>query len=106
MLWFLLLVALICEVWGGTLEEQETSEIQFDEGYINSLSENHLLPKHSETTLEYKEDFAFQEGDMLIPSDRNAVNELWPEVDGNVSVPYKIDFSLVGKTMCGVRGED
>ncbi|KAI7793527.1 putative zinc metalloproteinase nas-15-like, partial [Triplophysa rosa] len=94
MLLFLILVGWVCQVWGGPLGKQKTSEIQFDEGYINSLSENRLLPKNGEVVMEDVEDDAVLEGDILMPSDRNAVSELWPNVDGIVSVPYEIDFVL------------
>ncbi|XP_056592525.1 hatching enzyme 1.2-like [Triplophysa dalaica] len=94
MLLFLLLVGCVCQVWGGPLEKQKTSEIQYDEGYINSLSEKRPLPTNGEVALADVEDDAVQEGDILMPRDRNAVSTLWQKMGQNVEVPYEIDLDL------------
>ncbi|KAA0704330.1 Zinc metalloproteinase nas-14 [Triplophysa tibetana] len=94
---FLLLVGWVCQVLGGPLEKQKTSEIQYDEGYINSLktlSDNPLLPINGEVALEDMGNEAVQEGDILLPKDRNAVSSLWPKVGVKVEVPYEIDSDL------------
>ncbi|XP_059395427.1 zinc metalloproteinase nas-14-like [Carassius carassius] len=35
---------------------------------------------------------------MLLPTDRNAVSQLWAEVNGSLSVPYEIDLALEDRT--------
>ncbi|XP_058644331.1 low choriolytic enzyme-like [Onychostoma macrolepis] len=81
MLWLILLVACLSE------------------GYINSLKTGppHLI-QTSETQLDFEADYAVQEGDILLPTDRNAVSQLWAMVDGRLSVPYKINITLKDRT--------
>ncbi|XP_056138315.1 high choriolytic enzyme 1-like [Lampris incognitus] len=43
-------------------------------------------------------DVAIVEGDIIMSSDRNAVVNKWPELDGHVSVPYRISSDIVKKT--------
>ncbi|XP_051539131.1 astacin-like metalloendopeptidase [Myxocyprinus asiaticus] len=89
----------MCKVWGHPVDNHMISEIQNDEGYINLQRGTHpYVPRHSETLTELEGDYAVQEGDLLLSSDRNAVSDLWPQVDGNVSIPYKIDFELADRT--------
>ncbi|XP_050977666.1 astacin-like metalloendopeptidase [Labeo rohita] len=99
MLWLILLVAWFCEVWGAPVDTLKTTDIQYDEGYINSMKSGqpHLI-KTSETLLDFEGDYAVQEGDILLPNDRNAVSQLWPEVNGSLSVPYEIDFVIEDRT--------
>ncbi|KAF4108583.1 zinc metalloproteinase nas-13-like [Onychostoma macrolepis] len=81
MLWLILLVACLSE------------------GYINSLKTGppHLI-QTSETQLDFEADYAVQEGDILLPTDRNAVSQLWAMVDGRLSVPYEINIDLEART--------
>ncbi|XP_067253163.1 astacin-like metalloendopeptidase [Chanodichthys erythropterus] len=99
MMWFILLVVCFYEVQGGPVGTLKVSDIQHDEGHVNSLKSGqpHLrIP--SEIALDFEEDYAVQEGDLLLPSDRNAVEQLWPGVDGHLSVPYEIDSAIEGRT--------
>ncbi|XP_048037040.1 astacin-like metalloendopeptidase isoform X2 [Megalobrama amblycephala] len=99
MMWFVLLVMCFCEVQEVPADTLKVSDIQHDEGHINSLKSgqpNLRIP--SETALDFEEDYAVQEGDLLLPSDRNAVNQLWPGVDGHLPVPYEIDSALESRT--------
>lgn len=99
MLRFFILLAWLCEVWGGPLETQKrAAEIQSDEGDVNSQSSNTNFVKHPETSLDISDEFAFDEGDIIVPSERNAVSAVWPEVDGEMSVPYEIHFDLKDRT--------
>ncbi|KAA0704329.1 Zinc metalloproteinase nas-14 [Triplophysa tibetana] len=93
MLLFLVLVGWVCQVWGGPLEKQKTSEIQQEDGYINSLKTQSPLPINGEIADEVENE-AVQEGDILLPKDRNAVSSLWPKVGVKVAVPYEIDSDL------------
>ncbi|KAK7125452.1 hypothetical protein R3I93_020965 [Phoxinus phoxinus] len=100
MLWSLLLVSWVCEVHGvpvNTLKGH--TDLQFDDGNINSLKSGPPpLKRPSETVLDFEGDFAVQEGDVILPRDRNAVKQLWEEVDGYMSVPYEIDSVLEHRT--------
>ncbi|XP_043087343.1 astacin-like metalloendopeptidase [Puntigrus tetrazona] len=81
MLWFVLLLSWLSEV------------------HINSVkSAPPPLVKTSETQLDFEADYAVQEGDILLQTGRNAGGQLWPEVDGSLSVPYEIDLTLKGRT--------
>ncbi|TRY83892.1 hypothetical protein DNTS_030114 [Danionella cerebrum] len=40
------------------------------------------------------EEYGVQEGDMMLQRDRNAASDVWPEVDGQVFVPYEINPEL------------
>ncbi|XP_051764307.1 astacin-like metalloendopeptidase, partial [Ctenopharyngodon idella] len=86
-------------VEGGPVDTLKVSDIQYDEGHINSLKSGQPhLRRPSETVLDFEGDDAVQEGDLLLPSDRNAVKQLWAGVDGHLSVPYEIDFVLEDRT--------
>ncbi|XP_056323208.1 astacin-like metalloendopeptidase [Danio aesculapii] len=87
MLGLLLLFAWLCEVQGGPVKTQNTSEVQVDEGY-------HRHSRQSETSLDSEESYAIVEEDIILTRDRNAGNQLWPEKNGQVSVPYSIASGL------------
>uniref|UniRef100_UPI003D9F1253 astacin-like metalloendopeptidase isoform 2 precursor n=1 Tax=Danio rerio TaxID=7955 RepID=UPI003D9F1253 len=91
MLGLLLLFAWLCEVQGGPVQTQNTSEVRFDEGY-------HRHSLKNETPLDSDEGYALEEEDIIPQTDRNAGNHLWPEEDGEVSVPYSIASGLEDKT--------
>ncbi|XP_051972647.1 astacin-like metalloendopeptidase [Xyrauchen texanus] len=100
MLWLFIVAACMSKVWGNPVDNHMTSEIQNDEGYINLQGRTYPhVSRNSETLMELQGDYAVQEGDLLLPSDRNAVSSLWPEVDGNVSIPFKINAELADRTV-------
>uniref|UniRef100_A0A8C1NR34 Metalloendopeptidase n=1 Tax=Cyprinus carpio TaxID=7962 RepID=A0A8C1NR34_CYPCA len=97
MLWLILLVAWFCEVWETPVDTLNATDIQDAEGYSLQSGPPHLV-KTSETQLDFEADYAVQEGDIILPTDRNAVSELWPELNGNFSVPYEIDSVIENRT--------
>lgn len=52
-------------------------------------------PETLEEILNHKT--AVLEGDMIMPSDKNALKMTWPEVDGKLSVPYQVHPDLAGR---------
>ncbi|XP_067290148.1 astacin-like metalloendopeptidase isoform X2 [Pseudorasbora parva] len=99
MLWSFLLVTWFCAVHGGPVDTQRRyTDNQYDEGHNDSLKIHSPLTRPSETELDFDEDYAVDEGDILLPTDRNAVKQLWPKVDGALSVPYEIDVGLEDRT--------
>ncbi|KAL1266236.1 hypothetical protein QQF64_001911 [Cirrhinus molitorella] len=97
MLWLVLLtlVGWFCEVWGTPVDTLKATDIRHDEAL---QSGQHHLIKPTEILMDLEGDYAVMEGDMLLPNDRNAVSELWPEVNGSLSVPYEIDFLIEDRT--------
>ncbi|KAK0141925.1 Low choriolytic enzyme [Merluccius polli] len=57
--------------------------------------------KNNPETLEemIHSDEAIVEGDMIMSSDRNALEDVWSEVDGNISVPYEISLGVADRTL-------
>ncbi|KAM4634390.1 low choriolytic enzyme [Polymixia lowei] len=43
-------------------------------------------------------DYAFVQGDMLVPDDRNVVGSVWPEFDGQISLAYLISTDVADRT--------
>ncbi|XP_052463329.1 astacin-like metalloendopeptidase isoform X1 [Carassius gibelio] len=97
MLGLILIVAFLCEAWRTPVDTLNATDIQNDEGYSSNIGQPHLV-KTSETLLDLEGDYAVNEGDIIIPTDRNAVSSLWAEQNGNVSVPYEIDFVIENRT--------
>uniref|UniRef100_A0A671L8M7 Metalloendopeptidase n=1 Tax=Sinocyclocheilus anshuiensis TaxID=1608454 RepID=A0A671L8M7_9TELE len=97
MLWLILLFAWLYEAWGTPVDTLKATDIQYDEGYSPKSGPPPLI-KTSETQLDFEGDYAVQEGDILLPTDRNSVSELWAELDGSLSVPYEIDSVIEGRT--------
>ncbi|XP_026074878.1 low choriolytic enzyme-like [Carassius auratus] len=97
MLGLILIVAFFCEAWRTPVDTLNATDIQNDEGYSLNIGQPHLV-KTSETLLDLEGDYAVNEGDIIIPTDRNAVSSLWAEQNGNVSVPYEIDSVIENRT--------
>nr|XP_046229348.1 high choriolytic enzyme 2-like isoform X2 [Scatophagus argus] len=87
------LLVLICVSAGGGLPVNDTQNVTSAASGMIALKLDPPELVSAETIEELKEDKIVQEGDILIPEDRNAVETLWPDA----VMPYKISDQLADR---------
>ncbi|XP_056445268.1 astacin-like metalloendopeptidase isoform X1 [Gadus chalcogrammus] len=76
----------------------------FGDLYANAIKYAQENPETLEGILAF--DKAIIEGDIIMPSDRNAVDAVWPAVNGKVSVAFEIHPDLVDMTDSMLKAMD
>ncbi|XP_046871021.1 astacin-like metalloendopeptidase isoform X2 [Hypomesus transpacificus] len=87
----------------GSLKNVFNSPVKRAAGMSVNTDVENVLERDSQNNGETLEEplnseAAVMEGDMIVSTDRNAAKNLWPDIGGQIYVPYTINPNIVGRT--------